>query len=78
MTTARTIWLIWCLGWAAFWVFMAPFTFGLSLFVAAGAVVCYWLPVGKTPPSIEPGRTQLDRILADIQRDEDDRKRLGL
>ena len=40
MTTARTIWLIWCLGWAAFWVFMAPFTFGLSLFVAGQAQWC--------------------------------------
>ena len=51
MSTARVLWLIWCLAWAAFWAFLAPVTLFLSLIPAAGAVALFWVPVGKAPSS---------------------------
>jgi len=49
MSTARMLWLIWCLLWAGTWFFMAFFTFGLSLILTVGSVAAFWIPVGKAP-----------------------------
>jgi hypothetical protein len=50
MMSARTIWLCWCLGWAAFWFFVGLGTLGLGFILTAGSVAAFWIPVGKVPP----------------------------
>ena len=65
MSTPRMLWLLFCLAWAGFWL-----TFGwvfvpfLNLFLAAGSVGAFWLPVGRDrlspPPASHPVRRRPD------------------
>jgi len=56
VSTGRVLWLIWCLGWAGFWLIFGWFLLGFNLVLAVGAVAAILIPVGKNqlpaPPQI--------------------------
>jgi hypothetical protein len=59
VSTARVLWLIWCLAWAGFWVFLVFATLGFSLILAAGSVAAFWIPVGvERRPQLPPPGSQ--------------------
>jgi hypothetical protein len=53
MSTARVIWLIWCLGWTSFWVIFGWFLPFINLVFAAGSIAAIWIPVGKARTRVE-------------------------
>lgn len=50
MTTARMLWILWCLGWAAFWLLFI-FPFGIPFGI--GSLIAIALPVGKQQMAYE-------------------------
>jgi hypothetical protein len=56
MSTNRLIWILWCLAWAAFWLFLALFTFGLALIPMLLSLLAILAPVGKPRPATPPRR----------------------
>lgn len=47
MSTGRVIWLVWCLGWAAFWFFVGFVSLGAGWILMAVSLLAFAIPVGK-------------------------------
>jgi len=47
MTTARVLWLIWCLGWAGFWFILGWFLPGLNIIMGIISITLCLIPIGK-------------------------------
>jgi len=56
VSTGRVLWVLWCLGWSAFWFFVGVFTI-LPLFLIPPSLLAILIPVGKEPspaPQLPP------------------------
>lgn len=46
MTATRVLWILWCAAWAATWVVVGLFTFGLGWLGTIASVLAVFIPVG--------------------------------
>ena len=60
MSTARTLWIIFCCSWAGVWLIVSFFTFFLALPLAPLSLAAILIPVGSEPrpplPDYRPPR----------------------
>lgn len=59
MTTGRTLWIMFCLGWVGFWLIFGWFFLPvINVMLALGSIIMIAIPIGKPQRQAFPPSSQ--------------------